>query len=247
MGLLDQKVCIVTGAGGGIGSVICKLFVAEGAEAVIAVDLAAESVDAWKAGDITWESVIPYAANICSEQEVKNLVQYAKKNYGRIDVLVNAAGIEFNEKIGMISYANMEKTFEVNVFGLIELSQYTSRVMTRQKSGSIINIASVVGVRGNPGQSVYSASKGAVISFTKSAAKELAPMGIRVNAIAPGLTDTPMIRKTSSEGLQSRISRISLGRMATPEDIANAAVFLASEKAGFITGHVLSVDGGTIM
>jgi len=119
--------------------------------------------------------------------------------------------------------------------------------MSRQKSGSIVNIASVVGVRGNPGQSVYSASKGAVISFTKSAAKELAPMGIRVNAIAPGLTDTPMIRKTSEEGLQSRISRISLGRMATPEDIANAVVYLASDKAGFVTGHVLSVDGGTIM
>ena len=247
MGLLDQKICIVTGAGGGIGSVICKLYIEEGAAAVIAVDLSAESVEAWKAGDPAWDKVIPYAANICSEQEVKNLVQNVKKNYGRIDVLVNAAGIEFNEKIGMISYSNMEKTFMVNVFGLIELSQYTSRVMSRQKSGSIVNIASVVGVRGNPGQSVYSASKGAVISFTKSCAKELAPMGIRVNAIAPGLTDTPMIRKTSEEGLQSRISRISLGRMATPEDIANAAVYLASDKAGFVTGHVLSVDGGTIM
>jgi len=247
MGLLDQKVCIVTGAGGGIGSVICKLFIADGAAAVIAVDLVSESVDAWKNGDPAWDNVVPYAANIGSEQEVKNLVQYVKKNYGRIDVLVNAAGIEFNEKIGMISYANMEKTFAVNVFGLIELSQYASRVMSRQKSGSIVNIASVVGVRGNPGQSVYSASKGAVISFTKSAAKELAPMGIRVNAIAPGLTDTPMIRKTSEEGLQSRISRISLGRMATPEDIANAVVYLASDKAGFVTGHVLSVDGGTIM
>ena len=247
MGVLDQKVCIVTGAGGGIGSVICKLFVAEGAEAVVAVDLTAESVERWKTEDAAWECVMPYAANICSEQEVKLLVQHVKKNYGRIDVLVNAAGIEFNEKIGMISYANMEKTFMVNVFGLIELSQYVSRVMTRQKSGSIVNIASVVGVRGNPGQSVYSASKGAVISFTKSAAKELAPVGIRVNAIAPGLTDTPMIRKTSEEGLQARINRISLGRMATPEDIANAAVFLASDKAGFITGHTLGVDGGTIM
>lgn len=247
MGLLDQKVCVVTGAGGGIGSVICKMFIAEGASAVIAMDLSTESVEAWKAGEAAWEKVVPYGANVCNEQEVKNLVQYVKKNFGRMDVLVNAAGIEFNEKIGMISYANMEKTFTVNVFGLIELSQYASRVMARQKFGSIINIASVVGVRGNPGQSVYSASKGAVISFTKSAAKELAPIGIRVNAIAPGLTDTPMIRKTSEEGLQSRISRISLGRMASPEDIANAAVFLASEKAGFITGHVLGVDGGTIM
>ena len=247
MGLLEQKVCIVTGAGGGIGSVICKQFVTEGAEVVIAVDLNADTVEAWKAGDPQWDKVVPYAANIGSEQAVKELVQFAKKTYGRIDVLVNSAGIEFNEKIGMISFANMEKTFTVNVFGLIELSQYASRVMSRQKSGSIVNIASVVGVHGNPGQSVYSASKGAVISFTKSAAKELAPMGIRVNAIAPGLTDTPMIRKTSEEGLQSRISRISLGRMAVPEDIANAAVYLASDKAAFVTGHILHVDGGTIM
>lgn len=247
MGLLEGKVCVVTGAGGGIGSVICKMFVVEGAEAVIAVDLTAEAVELWKQEDPAWEKVVAYGANIVHEQEVKSLVQQVKKNYGRIDVLVNAAGIEFNEKIGMISYANMEKTFGVNVLGLIELTQYTSRVMARQRCGSIVNIASVVGVRGNPGQSVYAASKGAVIAFTKSAAKELAPMGIRVNAIAPGLTDTPMIRKTSQEGLESRISRISLGRMAAPEDIANAVVYLASEKAGFVTGHVLHVDGGTVM
>ena len=123
---LENKICAITGAGGGIGSVICKQFVAEGAAVVIAVDLFADAVEAWKAGDPMYDKVIPYTANIGSEQEVKVLVQYAKKNYGRIDVLVNSAGIEFNEKIGMISYANMEKTFTVNVFGLIELSQQQS-------------------------------------------------------------------------------------------------------------------------
>jgi len=205
------------------------------------------AVEQWKAETTGLDCVIPYTANLVDEQEIKKLIQSVKKNYGRIDVLVNAAGIEFNEKIGMISYSNMEKMFAVNVYGLIELSQYAARVMMRQKSGSIINIASVVGVKGNPGQSVYSATKGAVISFTRSASKELASSGIRVNAIAPGLTDTPMIRHTSQEELSSRIGRIGLGRMAQPEDIANAIVFLASEQASFITGQILGVDGGTVM
>jgi len=125
--------------------------------------------------------------------------------------------------------------------------QYTARVMMRQKEGSIINIASVVGIYGNPGQSVYSATKGAVISLTKSASKELAHSKIRVNAIAPGLTDTKMIQNISKEILDSRINKIGFERMASPEDIADAVVFLASDKAKFITGQILGVDGGTIM
>ena len=247
MNMLDGSICIVTGAGGGIGSSICKAFANEGAAAVIAVEHHAGSVDRWKSESANVEQVIPYVADIENEQEVKALVQHIKKQYGKIDVLVNAAGIEFNENIGMIKYANMEKMFSTNVFGLIELLQYTARIMMRQKSGSIINIASVVGVNGNPGQAVYAATKGAVIALTKSAAKELAKYGIRVNAVAPGLTDTKMIRQAGEEFIQSRISRISLGRMATPEDIANAIVFLASEKSAFITGQILGVDGGTIM
>lgn len=247
MGALNQKVCIVTGAGGGIGSAICKLCACEGASAVIAVEHHSGSVEAWKAGDPAFDKVIPYTANLENEQDVKALVQFVKKNYGKIDVLVNSAGIEFNEKIGMISYSHMEQMFAVNVFALIELVQYCARIMMRQKDGSIINIASVVGVHGNPGQAVYSATKGAVISFTKSASKELAPYGIRVNAIAPGLTETKMIKHTSAEELQARISRIGLGRMASPNDIAQAAVFLASDRSDFITGQILGVDGGTIM
>lgn len=147
----------------------------------------------------------------------------------------------------MINHSHIERMFSVNVFGLIELLQYTARVMMRQKEGSIINIASVVGIYGNPGQSVYSATKGAVISLTKSASKELAHSKIRVNAIAPGLTDTKMIQNISKEILDSRINKIGFERMASPEDIADAVVFLASDKAKFITGQILGVDGGTIM
>lgn len=247
MGLLDQKVCIVTGAGGGIGSAVCRQFVADGAKIVIAVEHHVGTVDAWKKCDSYLEKIVPYTANIENEHEVKALVQYTKKNYGSIDVLVNVAGVEYNENIGMISYPHMQKMFSVNVYGLIELVQYTARIMMRQKQGSIVNIASVVGVYGNPGQSVYSATKGAVIAFTKSASKELASYGIRVNAISPGLTATKMIQETSDDNLKTRISRIGLGRMADPEDIAQAAAFFASNKSSFITGQILGVDGGTIM
>ena len=247
MGCLDQKVCVVTGAGGDIGSAICRLYASEGASAVIAAEHHIGSVDAWKKDNDTFKAVIPYTVNLDIESEIKALVQYVKKNYGRIDVLVNAAGIEFNEKIGLIDYSHMQQMFSTNVFGLIELVQYTARIMMRQKEGSIINIASVVGMYGNPGQAVYSATKGAVISFTKSAAKELASLGIRVNAISPGLTDTKMIRQTSEEALQARISKIGMGRMASPDDIAQAAGFLASDRSNYITGQILGVYGGTIM
>ncbi len=247
MGMLENKICIVTGAGGGIGSEICRTFASEGAEKVIGVDLSEDSVDQWREAFELRDRIVPMEADIQSEQEVKNLVQRIRQQFARIDVLVNCAGVEFNENIGFIEYAHMTKMFSVNVFGLIELMQYSARVMMRQRKGSIINIASVVGVYGNPGQTVYSATKGAVISLTKSAAKELASYGIRVNAIAPGLTNTKMIQQTDPEAIQRRVDRIALKRMAEPEDIANAVVFLASDKATFVTGHVLGVDGGTIM
>ena len=171
-----------------------------------------------------------------------------KKQFGRIDVLVNNAGIEFNELIGMISHENMEKMFRVNVYGTIEMLQTVSRVMARNENGGcIINIASMVGMRGNPGQLVYSATKGAVIALTKSAAKELAPKGIRVNSIAPGLTQTEMMEQADLDKLQTRIEHICMGRIAQPRDIAGACLLLASDYARYISGQILPVDGCTIM
>lgn len=247
MNCLEKKVCIVTGAGGGIGSSICKLFTQENPNVVIAVEHNSGSVDKWKDSCQNSQLIIPYALDITDERGIKTLVQTVKRKYGKIDVLVNAAGISFSERIGMINRSHVKQMFSVNVIGLIELSQYTARMMMRQGQGSIINIASVVGIHGNPGQSAYSATKGAIISFTKSAAKELASMGIRVNAVAPGLTDTEMIRQTSEDIIESRISRIGLGRIASPNEVAEMVLFLASEKASYITGQIISVDGGTIM
>lgn len=247
MGILQNRICIVTGAGGGIGSEICRTFATEGADAVVALDLHGDLVERWRSTFAGAGRITVMEADITSEQSVKTAIQQVRRQFGRIDVLVNCAGIEFNENIGCIDYGHMTQMFSVNVFGSIEMMQYAARVMMRQRSGSVINIASVVGVYGNPGQTVYAATKGAVISMTKSAAKELAPYGIRVNAIAPGLTNTSMIRQTDPEALKGRVERIALKRMAEPQDIANAAAFLASDKASFVTGHILGVDGGTIM
>ncbi len=245
--LLEGKVCIVTGAARGIGKEIAVLFASEGAE-VIVNDIRQGSADEWIQMSMNKNRLHPYYFNISDPDAVRENVYEIKKAFGHIDVLVNNAGIEFNELIGMISRDNMEKMFSVNVYGTIEMIQAVSRIMARnQEGGSIINISSMVGLRGNPGQLVYSATKGAVIAITKSAAKELAPKKIRVNSIAPGLTQTEMMGQADIEKLQSRIKNICLGRIAQPRDIAAGCLLLASDYAGYISGQVLPVDGCTII
>ena len=166
-----------------------------------------------------------------------------KRENGRLDVLVNNAAVEKNERIGMITSQSIRDMFEVNVFAMIETLQLAARIMQGKRSGSIINITSKVAQRGNPGQLVYSATKGAVLSLTKSAAKELAPYGIRVNAVAPGLTNTEMMAQADPAKLEERIRNICMGRLAEPEDIAAALVFFASDLSGYFSGQVLGGDG----
>ncbi len=245
--LLNNKVCIVTGAARGIGKAIAEIFAAEGAEVVIN-DSRIGSADEWVGQSKLAERLHPFYFDITDPAAVRQNVMAVKKQFGRIDVLVNNAGVEFNELIGMISRENMEKMFGVNVYGTIEMLQAVSRVMSRNENGgSIINISSMVGLRGNAGQLVYSATKGAVIAITKSAAKDMAPKGIRVNSIAPGLTQTEMMQQADLEKLQGRISNICMGRIARPSDIAGACLLLASDFAGYISGQVIPVDGCTIM
>lgn len=245
--LLIGKVCIVTGAARGIGKEVAKLFASEGAD-VIVNDVAEGAADEWISEDHHKEHLHPFYFDIVNPNAVRQNVMAIKKEFGHIDVLVNNAGIEFNELIGMISHENMEKMFSVNVYGTIEMIQAVSRVMARNENGgSIINISSVVGLRGNKGQLVYSATKGAIIALTKSAAKELAPKNIRVNSIAPGLTQTKMMDQADIEKLQSRIDNICMGRIAEPKDIAGGCLLLASDFASYISGQILSVDGCTIM
>lgn len=245
--LLKNKVCIITGAGRGIGKDIACLFAEEGAEVVVN-DSREGAADEWITEHRLSSHFHAYYFDIADAGSVHTNVMAIKKEFKHIDVLVNNAGVEYNELIGMISRDHMEKMFSVNVFGTIEMIQAVSRVMARNKfGGSIINISSMVGLRGNKGQLVYSATKGAVIALTKSAAKELAPMNIRVNSIAPGITQTAMMEQADLEKLQGRIGNICMGRIAQPRDIAGGCLLLASDYAGYISGQILPVDGCTIM
>lgn len=245
--LLKNKVCIVTGSTRGIGKEIACLFASQGAE-VIVNGTKVGSAEQWIHESKYSQRFHSYYFDISDPSEVRQIIMAIKKQFGHIDILVNNAAIEFNELIGMISRENMEKMFKVNVYGTIEMIQAVSRIMARNENGgSIINISSMVGLRGNPGQLVYSATKGAIIALTKSAAKELAPKKIRVNSVAPGLTQTEMMDQADIEKLQGRISNICMGRIAQPSDIAGGCLLLASDYSGYISGQVLPVDGCTIM
>ena len=247
--MLTGKVCMVTGGSRGIGKSIAQVFARNGA-IVYATATTEGSVDSWAEAfnpSVKGEVRSLYF-DVSDEKAVREAVMQVKKECGQIDGLVNNAGVEFNELIGMISREHMERMFSVNVYGTIYMLETVSRIMRRQKSGgSIINITSLTALRGNKGQFVYSATKGAVLSLTMSAAKELSGQNIRVNAIAPGLTNTDMMKQADPEKLQGRIDNICMGRLAEPEDIANACMFLISDLSSYISGQVLAVDGCTIL
>lgn len=233
--LLSGKVCLITGAGRGIGKVIAEQFIADGAIVYV--------------NDLN-EPEIEGAKSICFDVTDTNALKAGLmsiyKAEGRIDVVVNNAAIIANQKLGMVTKPLLEKMYAVNVFAVIDMIQVASRLMARNGGGCFVNMASVTGVVGSPGQVAYSASKGAVIALTKSSAKELAPQGIRVNAVAPGIIKTERFEElyeASGDKIDQRIGRIALGRLGTPQDIAYAVSFLASDRASYISGHVLGVDG----
>ena len=235
--LLEDKICIITGAAQGIGREIAHRFAEDGA-IVYACDRQEFTSDN--------ESIHPLVFDLTDAAAVKAAMMQVFKAEGRIDVLVNNAGVVFNRKIGMILRDETELMFRINVIAVLELIQLVSRLMARTGGGSIVNIASVTAVLGSPGQVAYSATKGAIIALTKSAAKELASQGIRVNAVAPGIVKTERfaeLYEANGEKIDERISRIAMRRLGTPEDIANACSFLASDRASYISGQVLGVDG----
>jgi 3-oxoacyl-[acyl-carrier protein] reductase len=235
--LLENKICIITGAAQGIGRQIAEQFAADGA-----IVYACDRQEFTSSN----EHIHPVVLDITDAVSVKTTFMQIFKTEGRIDCLVNNAGIVYNRKIGMITREETERMFLVNVIAAMELLQLVSRLMARSGGGSIINIASVTAVLGSPGQVAYSATKGAIISMTKSAAKELAPQGIRVNAVAPGIVKTERfaeLYESDGDKIDVRIGRIALGRLGTPEDIAHACAFLASNRANYISGQILGVDG----
>ena len=246
---IKNKVCIVTGAAGGIGRRIAETFSAAGC-VVYAVDIQREKLDEWV---IEWNSsnknhkIYPVIVDLCDSKLLREMIMDIYKIHKKIDILINNAAVISYEFLSMVSIEKMKTMFQVNVFSLIEMMQYASRVMTKSRSGCIINIASMVGVKGVIGQFSYSVSKGAVVTATKSAAKELAQDNIRVNAVAPGMVGTERFNKVMSENFSSKQSDIPMGRIAKEEEIANLCLFLASDEASYITGQIVGIDGGIII
>lgn len=245
MGLLTGKVCLVTGASRGIGAATVKRFVEEGA-VVYANARSPKNMDSIcdQLNRNCSGTVRVLYFDVRDEIASKQAMLQIKKEEGRLDVLVNNAGVMKDALIGMISRQLMQEIYETNVFGVMNMIQLATKLMYRQGSGSIINLSSIVGMEGNPGQLVYSATKGAVAAMTKTAAKELAVHGIRVNAIAPGMIDTDMFRSIGDEKMKEHIEHIRMGRLGTPEEVADSILFLASDLSRYITGDIIGVNGG---
>lgn len=243
--MLTGKVALVTGAGRGIGRQIALTLAAQNAFVIVnyngSKDKAEETVSAIKAagGD-----AVSYKCNVSDFEECQQMITAIIKEYKHIDILVNNAGITRDGLIMKMSEDDYDAVLDTNLKGTFNTIRHMSRYFLKQKSGRIINISSVSGLLGNAGQANYSASKAGVIGLTKAVARELASRGITVNAVAPGFVDTDMTDALSDSAKENLISQIPLGRTGKPQDIANAVLFLASDAAGYITGQVLSVDGG---
>ena len=249
MRLLENKICIVTGAGKGIGNSIAEEFAKQGAIVYVNARSINTQLENWckQISESNYTRVTPIYFDVTDYQSVKKEIMSIYSTEKRIDVLVNNAGLVSYEMIPMTEINSFRNMLETNVLGTFYLLQLVSRFMTRQKGGSIINIASIVGDKGAKGQVSYAASKGAVISLTKAASKELAPYQIRVNAIAPGMVATDRFLSVLNEKFPQKIDNIGMGRLADPKEIAESCVYLASDLSTYVTGQVLGVDGGTIL
>jgi 3-oxoacyl-[acyl-carrier protein] reductase len=245
---LNGRVAIVTGASRGIGRAAADSLLKAGCNVVLNARASNEASASFAELEEAYpDRVTTVFGSVADSATATALAQTAMSRHKRLDILVNNAGILRDKLIGMISEAEIEELFDVNVIGLIKITQLAARLMTRRKSGSIINVSSIVGRRGNSGQTVYSATKAAVIGATFSAAKELAPMNIRVNAVAPGLIRTSMIESIPEDKRKSLESQIAMGRVGSSQDVANTILFLASDLSSYVTGQVIGVDGGLIV
>jgi 3-oxoacyl-[acyl-carrier protein] reductase len=246
MMLLKNKVCLITGASKGIGHSIAEEYAKQGA-IVYANARVENSIDEWASNlsDTHHTKVIPVYFDITDLAVVKKHIMQIKSVEKRIDVLVNNAGMVTYEMIPMAQIDTFKSMIEVNVVAPFSLLQVVSRIMSRQNSGSIINMASIVAQKGAKGQVSYSTTKGAIISMTKSAAKELAPMQIRVNAVAPGMVGTERFLKVFEDKFKEKIDDIGMTRLAEPNEIAQLCVFLGSDMSKYITGQIIGIEGST--
>ena len=248
--MLKGKCAVITGSTRGIGKAIAIKYASLGCNIVINYRSEKDEVNARELSDEIGKlgvDTLIVKANVGDFEEAKNLVEKAKEKFGKVDILVNNAGITKDNLILRMNESDFDDVINVNLKGSFNCLKAVTPIMLKQKRGKIINMASVVGVIGNPGQVNYCASKAGVIGMTKSLAKELGGKNINVNAIAPGFIDTDMTRVLSEDQKKNILSQVPLKRLGLVSDIANVAAFLASEDSDYITGQVIHVDGGMAM
>lgn len=244
----EKKVAVVTGASRGIGRAIALRLAQDGCKVIINYNGSEEAAQKVKAEiEALGQEAEVMQCNVADYDSCQQFIEKIIADNGRIDVLVNNAGITKDGLLMRMTEDDFDRVIDTNLKGTFHTIRFASRYMLKQKSGRIINMASVVGVSGNAGQANYAASKAGVIGLTKTAARELASRGITVNAIAPGFIDTDMTGVLSETVKENSRKQIPLGTFGKPEDVAAAAAFLASDAAGYITGQVLHVDGGMVM
>lgn len=243
---LNQKIAIVTGGSRGIGKEISRNFIKEGANVIaIAIDERPQ-IEENEKSDFPEDRFIYYQADITDFSTVSEIVTQIYNKYQKIDILVNNAGMAKDNFLVIMKEEDFDKVIQVNLKGTFIMTKAVAKIMRKQKFGNIINMASVVGMEGNIGQTNYSAAKAGIIGMTKSWAKELTMKGenIRVNAIAPGFVKTGMTKSLKEELVEYVVENTCLKRLGEPQDIAKLAVFLASDDSSFITGQVIRIDGG---
>ena len=245
---LEDKICLVTGATDGIGFATSELLARRGAHVIltgrVADDQLEQRVEVLRGSGASVEG---FGCDVTDPAQVSDCYQYVFKNFHRLDGLVANAGVLLDARLVMITEELLETTMQVNLLGVIRHLQSAARLMSRGGRGSIVATSSIIGTNGNAGQTAYGASKAGVIGAVRSAAKELAPSGVRVNAVAPGFIATRMIENVPEGVYEERVAQIGMGRPGTAEEVAEAIAFLISDAASYITGQTIGVDGGMVI
>ena len=244
---LKGKVALVTGAAQGIGKAVALLLARNGADIIVSDINLEKAEETAREVEGLGQRALAVKTNVAEANDVEKMVQTALERFGRIDILINNAGITRDKLLLRMSDEDWDAVLGVNLRGTFLCTRAVIRPMAKQKSGKIVNIASVVGTMGNAGQANYVASKAGVIGFTKTVAREYAPRGINVNAIAPGYIETPMTEALPEKAKEELKRMIPMDRLGKPEDVAEAVLFLVSEASTYITGQVLHVNGGIYM